>query len=254
MTTPTQLWQSPPPHFTLSSTDVHVWRASLVPTASKLARCEPLLTADERDRAQRFYARKHRDHYTIGRGILRILLGHYLGKAPEALRFTYNDYGKPELASPSDAAAIRFNLSHSRDAVLYAMTRRYRIGIDIEYIRADMELERIAERFFSASEVTVLRALAIRQQPRGFFNCWTRKEAFIKAVGSGLSYPLDQFDVSLRPGEPAALLHIHNAPADTAQWALHDLDPGPGYAAALAVEGRDWHLSCWQWADEDLTP
>jgi len=151
------------------------------------------------------------------------------------------------LAGESGGDAIRFNMSHSHGEALYAVTRGREIGIDLEFIRCDLEVEQIAERFFSQCEIATLRALPVSLRKHAFFLCWTRKEAYIKARGQGLSLPLDQFDVSLIPGEPSALLSTQPDSDEALRWSLQELTPAPGYAAALAVEGRGWSLSCWQW-------
>ena len=195
-----------------------------------------------------FIGKQDRHHYIVARGGLRTLLGHYLNCIPQALRFAYTTYGKPALIDAASPESIRFNLSHSGDLVLYAFTRGRELGIDIEWMRPDFARDQIAEQFFSARENTALRALDASQRVIGFFNCWTRKEAYIKARGQGLSLPLNQFDVSLTPGEPAALLQTHDIPEEASRWTLCALNPGPGYAAALAVEGVDWDLATWQWA------
>jgi 4'-phosphopantetheinyl transferase len=121
------------------------------------------------------------------------------------------------------------------------------LGIDVEKIRADFATEKIAARFFSANEVRNLVSLSPEKRGAAFFSCWTRKEAYIKGRGEGLSYPLNGFDVSLLPGEPAALLASRTDPAEVSRWSLISLEPAPGYAAAVAVEGRDLELSCWAW-------
>ena len=144
---------------------------------------------------------------------------------------------------------IRFNLSHSHGVALYAVTRGREVGIDLEYIRSDLEVEQIAERFFSRREIATLRALPIDLRTDAFFLCWTRKETYLKARGEGLSLPLDQFDVSLIPGEPAALLSTHRGSHEALRWSLQELTPAPGYVAALGVEGHGWDLACRQWPD-----
>ena len=241
-------WDSPPKTLTLPSNAVHVWRASLHVSASELRAFEDTLAVDERARAERFYFQKHREHFIAGRGLLRNVLSRYLDREPDQLRFRYNAYGKPSLTEETGAEGLCFNLSHSHEMALYALTRGREIGVDIEYFRPDVEVEKLAERFFSPREAAVLRALPEQLWKEGFFNCWTRKEAYIKAEGRGMSIPLSAFDVSLTPGEPAALLRSHNHPQETAHWSLQALNPAPGYAAALAVKGPDWELRCWQWA------
>ncbi|HEV7217131.1 MAG TPA: 4'-phosphopantetheinyl transferase superfamily protein, partial [Chloroflexota bacterium] len=140
-------------------------------------------------------------------------------------------------------AGLRFNLSHTDGLALLAVTRERELGIDVERVRKGIAREGIAERFFTTTEVADLRALPADSQDDAFFACWTRKEAYVKARGEGLSIPLDQFAVSLLPGEPAALLHVALDPDEVKRWSLHDLDAGPGYRAALLVEGHNPTLS-----------
>ena len=248
MTSPSLSWDSPPKSLLLPNDAVHVWRTSLCVSATCLRIFEDTLTTDERARAERFYFQKHRERFIAGRGLLRHILSRYLGKEPDQLRFCYNSYGKPALIEEAGAEGLCFNLSHSRGIALYAVTRGREIGIDIEYFRPDVEAEKLAERFFSPREATVLRALPDHLQKEGFFNCWTRKEAYIKAEGKGLAIPLSAFDVSLTPGEPAELLRSQRHPQETSRWCLQALEPATGYAAALAVKGHDWKLKCWQWS------
>jgi 4'-phosphopantetheinyl transferase len=179
--------------------------------------------------------------------VLRAILGLYLDMAPRYLSFRYSSHGKPALAWESGGNAIRFNMSHSRGVALYAVTRDREVGIDLEFIRRDLEVDQIAERFFSRRETVTLRALPTDLREYAFFLCWTRKEAYIKARGEGLSLPLDQFDVSLTPGEPAALLSTHPDSEEALRWSLHELPLASDYVAALALEGHSRSLSCWQW-------
>jgi 4'-phosphopantetheinyl transferase len=240
------IWQPPNADQSLPHDEVHVWRASL-DQPPWLSDFFATLAADERERAARFHFQKDRDHYITARGLLRTLLSHYLKLRPHDLSFGYSAHGKPFLVSPP-ASDLRFNVSHSHGLGLFAFTRRRDLGIDIEQIRPDFAGEQIAERFFSAGEVTTLRRLPASQQAAAFFNCWTRKEAYIKARGEGLSLPLHMFDVSLAPGEPAALLATRVAPGETSRWSMIKLAPGAGYKAALVVEGQAWRLRCWQWS------
>ena len=234
----------------LDGSAVHVWRASLDQNASQVDRFERTLALDERSRAGRFHFRHDRDRFIVARGILRDILGRYLGRAPESLSFSYSSYGKPALISEG-AEAIRFNISHSHGTALYVVTRGREIGVDLELVRDGLEIEQIAGRFFSRAEISVLCALPAQLRRRAFFLCWTRKEAYIKARGEGLSLPLDQFEVSLVPGEPAALM---SAQRDEAfRWSLRELFPAPDYAAALAIEGRDCSVTCWDWRQSSPT-
>jgi len=233
----------------LGHDEVHVWRAALDQTASRIQSFLHTLAADERARAERFYLERDREHFVVARGVLRAVLGWYLNRAPECLSFCYGSHGKPALAGDSGGDAIRFNVSHSGGVALYAVTRGREVGIDLERIRFDVAVAEIAERFFSRGEIAMLRALPTEAQRQAFFRCWTRKEAYIKARGEGLSLPLDQFDVSLAPGEPAELLRTRRDPSEASRWSIEELIPAPGYVAALAVEARGWRLTCWQWPD-----
>ncbi len=247
--TPDTPWSSPPKKLILGHDEVHVWRAALNTKESRIQSLRRTLTADERARAERFHFQKDRDQFTVARGVLRVILGRYLDVDPSRLRFSYSPYGKPSLERESGGGDLCFNLSHAGEMALYAVTRGREIGIDVEPIRTDFANEQIAERFFSPREVAALRALSGNMQPQAFFNCWTRKEAYIKARGEGLSLPLDQFDVSLVPGETAALLNTSGDPQEVFRWSLREVAPAAGYVAAVAVEGDDWQLKCWQWPE-----
>ncbi len=240
-------WSFPPKNLTLGNDEVHVWRAALNVQASHVQCLRRTLTADERSRAERFHFQKDREHFIVARGLLRAILGRYLDVEPSQLRFSYSPYGKPSLARESGSGDLCFNVSHADGLALYAVTRGRQLGVDIERVRADLADEQVAERFFSQQELAELRTFSGSMRSQAFFNCWTRKEAYIKARGEGLSLPLDQFDVSLAPGGPAALLSTAGNPQEAFRWSLRELNPGSGYVAALAAEGDDWQLKCWQW-------
>ena len=235
----------PKPGAALGRDDVHVWRASLDPPAPRLWQLARLLSEDERCRAERFCFERDRDRFIAGRGLLRTILARYLDIAPERLRFRYGAGGKPVLADA--AVPLRFNLSHAGRLVLYALAWGREIGVDLEHIRPDVAAELIAERHFSPWENAQLRSLPAGERAEGFFNCWTRKEAYVKARGEGLALPLNGFDVSLASGEPARLLRVQNDPREASRWRLHTWRPAPGYVAALAVEGDGWRLTCREW-------
>jgi len=212
-----------------------------------VGRFQNTLSVDEQLRAHRFYFRKDRERFVVARGLLRTILGRYLDRAPQNVAFTYNQYGKPSIVSKAGAESIRFNVSHSHGTALYAITRGLEIGVDLELIRDGLEVEQIATSFFSHREVSALCALPAEHRRHAFFLCWTRKEAYIKARGEGLSLPLDQFEVSLIPGEPAALMSTQPESGEAFRWSLQDLSLASGYVAAFAVEGRARSLCCWQW-------
>ena len=244
---PLCIWKPMPTRLELNDPEIHVWRASLEePPADERAWLETL-SEDERLRAQRFHFERDRKRFVVGRGILRALLGRYLGGEPASVQFRYGDRGKPYLAGEMSESRLCFNVSHSQGLALYAFARGREIGIDLEFARSLPDAENIALRFFSPSEKAAFRALAPNEKEAAFFKCWTRKEAYVKAVGDGLAFPLHQFDVSVSPGEPAKLLTIKGCPEIAERWFLEDLTPAPDYAAAVAVEGSGWQLNCWQW-------
>ena len=230
----------------LSAGKIHVWLSYLLRDIGS-SRQWDVLSDDERRRAHRFRFEEDRAEYVSGRAQLRQILADYLGACPEELRFCYGPMGKPELAGPFTASGLRFNLSHSAGVALYAVSHDREVGVDLEQIHELPGVDQIAQRFFSPRENAMLQNLPAEQKLRGFFNCWTRKEALVKGLGDGLSRRLDCFTVSLAPGEPARLLDREKEVATLDRWALRALTPAPGFAAALAAEGRDWQVACWGW-------
>lgn len=243
------LWSPPPQELALSSDDVHVWCASLEQPASRVEQLRQILSAEELSRADRFYFEQHKKRFIVGRGLLRTILGRYLGIEPSRVQFSYGAHGKPALEAIPGESTLQFNLSHSQDIALYGVTCDRLIGVDIEYIRPMSDAEQIVERFFAATENAVFRALPTTQKQEAFFNCWTRKEAYLKACGDGLARSLNHIEVSFIPGEPARLLSIEGSPSSATSWCLRDLAPASGYVAAIAVEGHDWQMNCWQWSE-----
>jgi 4'-phosphopantetheinyl transferase len=175
-----------------------------------------------------------------------MLLAHCLGATPESLQFIYNEFGKPALA-PGPFPHLHFNISHSGEWILIALSFGRILGVDVERKRDDMATAEIAARFFSPAECGTLATLPQAQRCAAFFACWTRKEAYLKARGDGLSLPLDQFDVAFAPGVEPRLVATRHDPAEVDRWKLAALEIGRGHAAALAVEGADWQLKCWDW-------
>ena len=227
----TSIWTEPPQSLSLDTGAVHVWRISLDQPDDALERFRGTLEPHEIERAGRFHFEKHRRHFIVARGFLRTVIARYLETQPQSLRFSYGAYGKPALESEH---VLRFNLSHSHEIALLAVALDAELGVDVEHIRADFASEDIAQRFFSRAEVETFNALPTEEQVAAFFRCWTRKEAYIKAIGKGLSQPLDAFDVTLAPGVRPALLRAEQD--DVSRWLLRDIDVGEGYAGALAVE------------------
>lgn len=243
----TPIWSAPSDQPKLGPRDVHIWRTSLEPPPEAAGRFRTLLAADELTKADRFRFEKDRRHYSVARGILRELLSRYLGVPSTDLRFSYSEYGKPELIFP-ETPQLKFNLAHSGEVALYAFTLMGDVGIDVEFIRPEFTADDIARRYFSTSEVNSLNRLPDDVRHQAFFNCWTRKEAVIKAKGMGLSLGLDQFDVTLAPGEPALLLRTRWDEAEVTRWSLRAINVGEQYAAAIAIDAHDFHASYFEYA------
>jgi 4'-phosphopantetheinyl transferase len=228
---------------------IHVWAVPLAVAPQRLGQASELLDTEEQQRAARFVHVPSQRTFIIARGTLRTLLGNYLGLSPTVVRFITGPQGKPELA-PSCGQDLHFNVSHSGDLALIAVTRFGPIGVDIEHVRPyDSHLD-MADRFFSPGEAAALRALSPERREEAFFHIWTRKEAFLKATGFGLSHGLERFEVSVPPDEPTRILHIDGNRDTAARWSLTTLLPAPDYIGTLAVEGQGGRLSCWTWAAE----
>jgi 4'-phosphopantetheinyl transferase len=223
-----------------SSGEIHVWWAFLEQPSSRLERLAEILSGDERTRVARYHFDKDKNRFIASRGILRIILGGYLGVRPDQLRFGYGDQKKPSLLDGSGKRKIHFNLSHSGGLVLYAFTRGLEIGVDIEKIRELADMEQIAERFFSDREKAEFSALPPDIKKAAFFNCWTRKEAFLKALGTGLCHCSGGFEVSLVPGEPAQLLRIDGDVQEASRWSIYEPKTASDFVAAIALRSHGY--------------
>ena len=233
-TSSTSGWR-PPPQPPLGADEVHVWRVSLDVDPDPL---RPLLSPDERQRAARFHRDEHRRRFIAAHGALRLILGAYLDADPTSLVFELGAHGKPSLREPFDpgGARVEFNLSHSAELALVAVARDHPVGVDIERW-AEVEHLELAERFFSRAERDALRALAevAEHLDAGFFAAWTRKEAYLKATGHGISHGLHHFDVTLAPDVDAALLADRLDAAATQRWAMRSVSPAEGYSGAVVA-------------------
>ena len=234
--------------FTLSlaSGEVHIWVADLAQTEATLNRLEGTLSRDEIERADRYVFAHLRRDYVAARGILRDILSRYTEEDPASFVFCYNRFGKPSLADH----AIRFNLSHSCDIAVYAIVKNREVGVDVEYRRpepVESDFEQFVLRTFSPNENRTLLALPFNQRHEAFYNCWTRKEAYIKAIGDGLNIPLTSFDVSLQPGQPAQLQFVMDQPEEVNRWMYEVFQISGDYTAAIIAEGRDWTCKRWRW-------
>jgi 4'-phosphopantetheinyl transferase len=235
-------WAPNSGQFEFEDQEVHVWRAYLDCEEIELHRFDETLAPDEKARADRFVFRQDRNRYVAARGALRELLGRYLDRSPAAIEFDYTTKGKPSLRAALNERSIQFNVSHSHGLALLAFALGRNLGIDVEFIRPELPADEIAQRYFSPKEVMELRTLPPSLRAEGFYLCWTRKEAYIKATGEGLHVPLESFNVSLTPGRPERL-----ESTDSGRWSMRSLYPDPFYAGALVAEGQNLRLRQWDW-------
>jgi 4'-phosphopantetheinyl transferase len=216
--------------------EVHIWYALIEHLHAHAAEFFTLLSPDENARAERFYFENDRERYIIGRGLLRSLLASYLDLEPSQIQFTYGPCGKPELGTKKHGNDLRFNVSHSKDLLIYAFCWDRLVGIDVEHIHSMPDEQRLAEEFFSVPESAFLQALSGNQKLEAFFRLWTCKEAFLKAGGDGLAKSMDQFEIQLAGAELARVVSIEGDPNRATRWRLETFEPVPGYQAALAIE------------------
>lgn len=238
------MWLNPPDNLILSSDEAHIWRARLDLDDSYQHSFLQLLSPDEKTRASKFRFPRDSRNYIVARGILRTLIGQYLEMPPQEISFQYSKFGKPTLEGID---SLQFNISHAKNVALFAFTKKFTVGVDVEYVNPEIEVNDIARSFFATKEVSNLLALPEEQQPLAFFNCWTRKEAFIKAIGEGLSFPLNQFEVSLAPDEPAELLATHWDVNAVSNWTLHSMSPAPDFVGCLVIKGSANQVKFWNW-------
>jgi 4'-phosphopantetheinyl transferase len=241
-------WTEGPTHPVLGPDDVHVWSIPLdLPRdgPSSLAR---VLSPEERERAGRFIAALDRARFIAGHARLRGILGRYLDIVPSVIRFETSSFGKPRLLTDRPGGELPFNFSHSDGLALCAVSRGREVGVDVERIEPSSSLAEIAGRYFSPREAAALAALPPEEQRDAFYACWSRKEAYVKARGRGLSIPLDSFDVSLAPGDQDALLADRGEQGGLA-WRIFDLSPAAGFAGAVAVEGMCAAISRYRWSE-----
>jgi 4'-phosphopantetheinyl transferase len=207
-----------------------------------------LLGLGERDRAARFRFPHLTHNFTVDHARMRLILGAYIGLAPEDLTFGVNEFGKPELSNIQNLPGrLRFNLSHTEGLTLLALCLNADLGVDVEAVRPISDLELIAQSHFSPREIIALEAFDPPQRQEAFFRCWTRKEAFLKAHGRGLSIPLDSFAVSLANEETSALLQCRWEPDEIRRWSMFSLDLGKGFIGALAIQSGDWRIRWFDW-------
>ncbi len=244
---PKASWAGPPGRVELATTEVHVWSAFLDLPASELERIKVKLSVDERERAGRFRFPAHAQRFIARRAVLREILGSYVGQEPGSLRFHQGKNGKPTLVWSEQDSAIRFSVSHSGPLGLFAVSWREHMGVDVERIRQLPDIGELACRFFTEREYKEYQSLPVSDRVEGFFTCWTRKEAYLKATGEGLYREPDSFEVSLVPGHRPRMCSIDGDDNAAKRWTLFHLVPSPGFAGALAIQTDRLKLQCWHW-------
>ena len=240
-------WDRPFNETRLSPREVHVWQADLDVSPESLKWLAQTLSPDEQARAARFRLARDQHRFTTGRGLLRVILADYLGRDPRHVQFVYGSQGKPALADELGGRSFCFNLAHSASSVLIAVTRAREVGIDLEYIRPISDDWYFAAQVFSPRELAALKAMPVEAQQDGLIRCWVRKEAYLKARGTGLLASLPAISIIPTADGSSLMLDVEGVPEAGHAWSLHDLDAAPGFVAALAVEGHDWQFTCRQW-------
>lgn len=238
-------WQSYKNFPELSNDQVHIWRINLKQNFQQIPALTKLLNLKEQDRAERFKVKKAKNNFIIARGVLRLLLAKYLCITPKEIVFKQNSYGKPLL----NCEPIKFNISHANDYALFIFAKNYHVGIDVESVRNDFDFIAIAQKFFSQQEIAALLNIPQEQQIQAFFNCWSRKEAFIKGIGTGIFFALDKFAVEVCNKTSGKLkLDIDEEKLfelQSVNWSLEALNPGNGHVGAFAVSGQNYVANCY---------
>jgi 4'-phosphopantetheinyl transferase len=230
---------------TLDSNEIHVWHTDLTNQEALIDRLSPLLDPDEQGRAARFIVPMPRVQFILSRAFLRVTLGQYLGIDPGEVRFRTAEHGKPELAEDN---GLHFNLSHTEGTTMIAVTRAGRVGVDVERIRENLDPLALGKRFFSPQESEWLGSQPVEKRFAAFFGCWTAKEAYVKACGSGLSVPLDGFGVIPQTGTAELHLEIYGKPEESKRWSMWQFDLGPELRSAVAVEAVNCKVRLGRWS------
>ena len=241
-------WHKAIPEKFNSANQVHIWRVFPDTVILPIEELQRMLSVDELERAGRFHFEKDQLNFIMARAILRMILSHYLDDRPHKLHFDYNSFGKPMLLTKHDSDPVNFNLSHSNGIALYAITRDRNVGIDVEQVRDGVDVHQVSERFFSAGEIGSLKNISKKDQLERFFQYWTRKEAIIKAIGKGVSFPLEQVDISTGDGRLLSSINLKSDGSEDLPWHVMDLVPGDGYKAAIAIDGDVPEISCWDYS------
>jgi 4'-phosphopantetheinyl transferase len=239
-------WCEPPEILAPGQSEIHVWKINLA-TPAAVARLEIFLSAEEREQAARFHFVADKRRFTVRRAVRRQLLAACLEKKPEAVHIRLSSHGQPAIVGQEGAGGLRFSCSHSADWGLVAIASGIELGVDLEQHRPLADAEGLARTYFSDAEIRELAGLPESLKTAGFFNCWTRKEAFVKAIGLGLAFPLNRFSVSLAPGQPAVLLDVAEDCGPAKKWTMVSLEPSADYSSALVFEGKAAPVKFFQW-------
>ncbi|MDJ0649274.1 MAG: 4'-phosphopantetheinyl transferase superfamily protein [Xenococcaceae cyanobacterium MO_188.B19] len=233
------VWQNPSPDLVLLNDQIHVWRANLDLAPQQIEKLAIILSEDEKLRANRFRFAKHRRRFIAARAILRELLAGYLQTSAEQISFTYNPQGKPELASSFNNIDLQFNISHSEDLALYSFNYQQQIGIDLEYLRENVDYASIAKRFFCDTEFQLISSCIAEKQQQRFYQLWTAKEAYLKAIGKGLGGGLETSEIKLDQEDNIYLHSISNKPETASDWSLYNFIPETNFVATIALSGKE---------------
>ncbi|EAZ94199.1 4'-phosphopantetheinyl transferase family protein [Crocosphaera chwakensis] len=236
------VWKSPSKNLNINSQEVHIWKKNLEQSSINVQKSFKILNEDEKDKAQRFRFEKHQKRFTIARSSLKQILSYYLLISPQEIEFEYNDYGKPKLLDKINKLGLQFNVSHSEDIAIYGITCHSLIGVDIEYIRPMPEAENLAKRFFSKQEYEYISLLSSAEKEREFFKLWTVKEAYLKAIGKGISGGLEKVEIS--PNEPIKFLNLPGFNREI--WQIFSFIPEDHYLAAIVFKGEYYRIDYWQ--------
>ncbi len=242
------IFTAPPQDYSHDRNSVHVWRAYFEQNLISYKKYKESLSVREIDKARRFIRHSDRGRYVFAHGVLRAILSSYMGCAPHQIVFESNKLSKPCLANAKDGNEIQFNLSHSGDITLIAVSQRSAIGIDVEYIRMIPDAHQIVNSTFSVQEREYLNNLPSADYEKRFFACWTAKEAFLKATGRGLSYPLDKFSIIFSNGLPSGVKFDDDNPFPDKCWRIIGLSPGPGYSGAMAIAELQSELKFYEYS------
>ena len=227
--------------------ELHLWAAAFGEFGDRLPELRALLTESEKARAEKFKFARDRDRYLIRHGLLRLILGRYLHQDPSAIDFRVGASGKPEVRIAAGGAALFFNASHSAEIALWAIASACPVGVDIERVREIPDIEKIARRFFHPRETATLMALPPDARLAAFHACWTRKEAFLKTTGEGIAQGVAKVEVTLAPGDAAAVVSIAEDSSARERWQLHSFSPASGYVGCVAYENKASALTLSQW-------